>query len=164
MKYNFQDAKSGDVLLWKGKDIMAEIIEHFSDGFSHASLFVTFGEYPEKWFSMEAVGSGGIVLTPFPKAYNDHGECWLYPLRDEYSDKRVEIVSWGLDHLGVGYDFWSVAQNIFGHVAPDVNRMFCSEFVILDWYYNAIIGKPSVAYRPGEIPSLNRTKEGGLLK
>ena len=152
--YTLDDVQAGDCLIWKGSDNLSKIIEWESDGFSHASCAMTYPQYPFELWVFEEVG-GGLVQNYFPNARELHGKPFLLPLLPKFDEYRDAIVLWMLHYLGVRYDYWGVTKNLFGHIAPDISRMFCSECIELDLYDTGLIPQPTVASRPGELTKYN---------
>jgi hypothetical protein len=148
--YTLDDVKPGDPIIWQGPDNLDKVIEWKSDGFSHASVAMTYPQYPFELWVYEEVG-GGLVQNYFPTVRERHGKPFLLPLKSELDEYRDAIILWMLKNLGIKYDYWGVTKNLFGHFAPDISRMFCSEAVELDFYDTGLIPEPKVASRPGEL-------------
>jgi hypothetical protein len=148
--YSLDDVRAGDCIIWKGMDNLAKIIEWQSDGFSHASCAMVFPQYPFELWVFEEV-AGGLLLNYFPTVRKQHGTPFLLPLLPKYDEYRDAIVLWMLHYLGVPYNYWGVSKNLFGHIAPDISRMFCSEAIQLSLYDTGLIPEPKVASRPGEL-------------
>lgn len=145
--------RSGDVILWKGTGLIAWTIRKFSGDFSHASLVLRLDEFQgltDRRWVLEATRIG-VFPNLLSNAIKLHGKPFLYPLKNEFSDKRDILVSWGLSHVGTGYDFWGVFRNIFGYVSANLRRMWCSEFVQLDYENAKIREKENKGSRPGDI-------------
>ena len=154
MKYSIvkPEIYTGDVILWKGTGIVSQTIRLFSGGYSHASLVLRLDEFEglkDRRFVLEAVHSG-VGLNLLSNAMHDHGEAYLYQMKDEYTDKRNAIACWALGRVGTPYDFGGVFRNLFGYISADVKRLFCSEFVYLA-YKEAGILNEQTAPRPGDI-------------
>lgn len=166
MIYTFDDVKTGDTILSQGTDFFSKEIEKRSRGFSHASIAWKPADFHNQMLLIEAIGKG-VVLSYFPSALLAHGKPFLYPLKDEFDHKRLDIILWGFQQIQrVNYDFFGVAKNLFTHVEPDISRMFCSELVSLAYFNVHIIKKLTIAPRPGELPVFFKEiyNEGGELR
>lgn len=145
--------RTGDVILFKGADPFSWLIEKYSKGFCHACICLRLEEFSalknRRWI-LEA-GALGVYPKLLSKIIEEHKETWLFPLKRKFNFKRDELASWGLSHIGAGYDYWGLFKNLFGYISPDLRRFFCSEFVYYDFAECGIIPKQKKAPRPGDI-------------
>lgn len=142
---------SGDVILWKGNHLISRAIRLFSE-YSHASLILRLNEFEglkDRRFVLEAVNKG-ITINLLSEAFKEHGEAYLFSLKEEHNDKRDQIISWAMGKMGTPYDFHGVFRNIFGRVSSDVKRLFCSEYVYESYKEAGIVGEQK-APRPGDL-------------
>jgi hypothetical protein len=156
-----KDMKSGDALLYKSRSLLGWLIRLFSKDFNHAGLVVQLDMYQgqecRRW-TLEALQHGVVLNFLSRRLQEVDGECWWYPLKEEYNGQREKVGEYALAQSGQPYDYDSLFKNILGRVSVNARELFCSELAFLSWRFAGIvIGE--VAPRPGDIPKLNIFKE-----
>jgi len=159
IKYNEikDDMRTGDLLQWRSPSIIGRLIRwKTGSNVNHSSMVIRLKEYEgrerRRW-TTEAL-EHGTVLNLLSRRLNDFdGECWWYPLKDEWNEKRGEVGERSVYFIGIKYDYKSLFAQLFSKVSADARRLFCSEYCYIAYGFT---GK---APNPGEMPGLGIFKE-----
>ncbi|OGW44436.1 MAG: hypothetical protein A2Y66_01710 [Nitrospirae bacterium RBG_13_41_22] len=154
---------SGDLLLYRSKNLLGWAIRKFSHGnVNHAGLVINLKEFAgkeDRRWTLEAL-EHGIELNLLSKRLEEYkGNVWLYPLQDCYNDLRPQIGAWAAEKVGTPYDYGSLFKNIFGRVSVEANRFFCSEYAFMAYRDNGIKMNINKAPTPADMPSLGIFKD-----
>jgi hypothetical protein len=168
--------KSGDGFEFAGATAIGHIIRFFSkQKVNHTALCLSIDEYSDylgnRKFFLQA-NPGGIELSPISRYLNNFkGKAYYYRLRATDQQRRL-IADWALQQADTPYAYKNLAQNIFGHVSADAQRLFCSEFRFIALVVGGVIphlvfnkhtgcvydvrnGRKVPAPRPGELERYN---------
>jgi hypothetical protein len=141
------EMKTGDLLLWSSNSLIGAAIRWFSKStVSHASLIIPLsGMDVPRMFTTEALEDGIVpnFLSHRLRVYD--GECYWYPLKDEWDDARAMIEYRAFQYIGVPYDYLGVLKNAFGKVSMEGRKLFCSEYVYKCY------GREGMAPTPGDL-------------
>lgn len=153
--------QTGDLLQWRSNSVIGAMIRWRTQSeVNHSSLIIRLKEYDDETkrrFTSEAL-EHGIVLNLLSRRLESHdGECWWYPLRDEWSGMRPIIGKNALYMLGIPYDYKSIFQQLFGRVSADARALFCSEYCYLSYGFHG------QAPTPAEMPKMGIYKEPVLI-
>ncbi len=121
--------KDGDLLLWRGKSVIARLIQLFNQHYNHASLVIEAERHHTRRVLLYEALSRGVepeFLSARIDRYN--GECWWFPLRKEYEAYRPALYQAGNSYAGTPYDYKTLFKNIFGLMPIDVEALICSEY------------------------------------
>lgn len=147
--------KTGDLLLWRSRNIIGAAIRMFSRAsVNHACLVDRLGGY--SGFRLFAIDAGADGMQPkylSLQLQNYSGEVWWYPLKDEWESARPLIEQRMWEQVGIKYDYPSLFMNAIRHVEADGDLLFCSEGAFLQ------LGYKGTAPTPGEMPGLGIFKK-----
>jgi len=151
--------KTGDLLQWKTNSIIGALIRWRTGAdVNHSSLVIKFSEYEGadmRRYTTEALEHGTVLNYLSRRLYDHDGECWWYPLKDEWdNNRRTEIGERALELIGLPYDYGSIFKQIFGKVSAGARSLFCSEYCYLSY------GMNGQAPTPADMPGLGIYKEG----
>lgn len=124
--------KDADLLLWRGKGIIARLIQLAGEYHNHASFAIEAERHQTRRVLLyEALASGVEPEFLSARVGRYRGRCWWYPLRRKYEAYRPAIYQAANNYAGTKYDYKSLFKNIFGYVSADAERLFCSEYLYL---------------------------------
>ncbi len=155
------EMRTGDLLQWHTDSLVGWLIREKTGSIvNHSGLVIRLQEYEgleRRRFTHEALSHGVVLNLVSRRLESFHGECWWYPLKPEWNEKRQEIGERALSFTGIGYDYQSIADQIFTDVIADEAQLFCSEMCFLAWGYTG------TAPNPGQLFDLGIFKEGVKL-
>ena len=153
---------TGDPLLYDTDGTIAWAIKKWSWA-NHAGMVLDLDEYEgeeyRRW-TLEATAHGPRMAFLSTLLEKLHGECWWYPLKPEFNDRRNAAGCWALEQQGVvKYDFKGILQYPFKKVSADLNRLWCSEYVQFSWAKAGIIkmGAGAAGAKPSDLPKFGVT-------
>ncbi len=153
-----QDMRTGDLLQWHSDTPLGWMIRAKTHSrFNHSGLVIRLAEYEgleRRRFTHEALEYGVILNLLSRRLEEFNGECYWYPLKDEWDVKRQTTGELAMSFTGISYDYFAIAMQLFTSVQADCAQLFCSEMCFLSW------GFSGVAPNPGELLSLGIFKEG----
>ena len=165
--------QTGDCLLWSSQSVVGWLIRKFSKAdVNHAGLVIrphNLGHFKDRRFTLEALEKGIILRLLSERLRHYKGKVYLYPLKDEYDDKRDAIAKWAIKQEGTPYDYKSLFKQAFARVFVDLKELFCSEICYAGYWTVEIIkhhGKllsEMIAPTPGEMPDLGIFKDPVLI-
>lgn len=153
------DIQSGDAILWSGSGAVAKLIKLWAPaghGFSHASLVVRMDDYikDHSVFLIEAIAKGVVPRLLSEKIRDFDGK--VYWLRTTMTDEQrcwSRELALMCSAKGVKYDFWlkGLFGNALGKVNVDLKKLFCSEWVQVNWMDCGYLPRDTKAYRPWDL-------------
>lgn len=165
-----EEMKTGDLLLWQTENLLGTLIRLRTGKFTHASLIIRMAEWEgqeRRRYHIEAGPKGfyPAILSNEIQTYGGH--IWWYPLKDEYNPFRTALGLKMTSMFGIGYDFLSLARNIWGRVRPNAKKLYCSEGAYMTYDDSKIIN-PNCEYMrkhggwsptPSDLPLLELFKK-----
>jgi hypothetical protein len=148
------DLKTGDLLEWRSSGGIGDLIRICDkQEVNHDSLVITSSEYPstDRVYSAEALSYGFYTHRLSYNLLKYEGEVYLYQLANVDDSRRLQIGTWIMNHIGIGYDYSSLFANLLIHVKADDLSLFCSEACFLAFDYAGLVNGDK-APRPGELP------------
>ena len=162
--------RTGDLLQWKSNSLLGAAIrlktqkdrrEHEVENdinVNHSSLAICLTEKESgdlRMHTNEAMGGGTIPAFLSVRLQQYNGSVWWYPLSDELDEQRIGIGRRAFENLGIGYDYWAIAKQLFGiHPKIDGSRLYCNEYCCVCWGI-----KGATAKSPNWLPNLGIFKE-----
>jgi hypothetical protein len=144
--------KTGDLLQWRSNSLIGALIRWRTGAeVNHSSLVLRLREYEgqdHRRFTTEALENGTVLHLLSRRLEDFDGECWWYPLKDNWNDKRQAIGEKALALIGIPYDYGSIVHQIFGAVSTDARALFCSEYCAIAY------GIEGEAPTPADMPRL----------
>lgn len=150
---------TGDLVEWCGNGIVSAAIRRVTgNSVSHSSLVVRLpcGDQMRRYV-IEAIRTGVEFRLLSDSLQKYDGTAVWYGLKPEYDSKRSCIAAWAFDALakGVEYDFGGVIGQLFGRVALEAGRLYCSELIDMAYIESGIVNPdPDGARRPGDFVAL----------
>lgn len=160
--YSVKDQmKTGDLLQWHSNSIIGTLIRaKIKSTFNHSGLVLRLSEYEglerRRWTS-EALEHGVYPILLSRRLEDFDGQCWWFPLKPEWDEKRKKIGEYMVEKFGVPYDYESIFKQLISHVSADARSLFCSEYCYLSY------GFDGDAPNPSEMLDLGIFKEGTQL-
>jgi hypothetical protein len=179
-KFNYKDVRSeiknGDILMYKGRKLLAKIIRLFTHSeYSHAGIAVWWNK---RLMVLEAVGKG-VVVTPLSRNichYKGDVELFTYDGKIPES-KRRDMVITAQKELGKSYAKWEIiwfAVKLFLKLKMDVpnkpilaSRFFCSQYVSMIYEsvgIDLVIEKANRYTSPDDIVRSKKTVKKGIFE
>jgi len=159
IKLDYKNARcfmqTGDLLSWRSDTLLGAGIRLFTRGHvNHSSIVADINEYGKsRKFCLEAL-EGGIELHCISRRLkNFKGKVYWHKLRNEYKDYRTEIGTAAFSRIGIDYDYGSLFRQLVGRVSLNAKKLFCSEFVYLNFVDAKVPGafKDAIAPNPQEL-------------
>jgi hypothetical protein len=130
--------KSGDIVLFKGRGLISNLIKKFTKSeYSHSGIV---SWWNERLMVLEAVGKGVVVTALSSNVKNYHGDIEWYSCKEELSEiRRNSLVAYAQLELGKDYDTMQLIKialrRIFKLPIDDYDKLrsrpkqFCSCYV-----------------------------------
>ena len=150
--------QTGDLVEWCGNGLLSYAIRCVTGkSVSHSSLIIRL-PFDNRIYVIEAIRTGVEfrLLSKCLQHYN--GSAIWYGLKPEYDNLRSGIAAWAFDALArnVKYDFGGVVGQLWGRVALEVGRLYCSEMIDAAYIAAGLaVPDPEGARRPGDFTALN---------
>ena len=156
--------KTGDLLSWRSATLLGAGIRLFTKGYvNHSSICTDIKVYGHgRKFCLEAMDFG-IELNCISRRLEEFkGSVFWHPLRPELESYRDVLGEAAFSRLGVGYDYTSIFKQMFGRVSLSAKKLFCSEFVYMDFVDAKVPGAHSDAVAPNPHELFSKHQFWGL--
>jgi hypothetical protein len=159
-KYNAvkDQMKTGDLLSWHSDSLIGWAIRAKTGSvYNHSSLVIRLAEYEgleRRRFTHEALEHGVVLNLLSRRLESFAGECWWFPLKDEWAKIRQVIGERALSYTGIPYDYQAIADQLVTNVQADAAQMFCSEMCFMAY------GFSGTAPNPGDLVKIPIFKDG----
>ena len=133
--------RTGDLLQWRGNSLFSDVIMAYTkEDRSHTSIVIRLDQFPERVFSIEALGDSGLHLWPLSNLLKTYdGLVEVNRILDQYhltqrSGPSADAARFLLSKLGTTYDWPDVIGRWKTWIGRDpdpleTSQLYCSESV-----------------------------------